>query len=260
MFAALIQARQLPWNTRFGGRGVGTANASDVVVKEIDGLRITVAGPDEPALAKLTEKWVTEPDDEWQVYKSGAEALAALQAKRSLALSEVYLGQPEVPDVYDLANEPAAPDTSYTNASSIVLLLEHEGRTALLTGDATPPALDRAVDRLLAAYPDGLSLDVLKIPHHGSARNTTAATLKKIPAAAYLFSSGGGKHGRPHPQAVARCLQYGNSHAELVFNYRTPATMVWDAPERRSQKPYSVRYPDPGSEGVAITLTPARSS
>jgi len=51
------------------------------------------------------------------------------------------------------------------NANSIVLLIEHEGRRILLTGDLESPGLDD----LLAEEP--LDCDVVLAPHHGSPRS-----------------------------------------------------------------------------------------
>jgi competence protein ComEC len=51
------------------------------------------------------------------------------------------------------------------NANSIVLLIEHEGRRILLTGDLESPGLDD----VLAEEP--LDCDVVLAPHHGSPRS-----------------------------------------------------------------------------------------
>ncbi|MGH3425218.1 MAG: ComEC/Rec2 family competence protein, partial [Nocardioidaceae bacterium] len=63
--------------------------------------------------------------------------------------------------------EPVDPDSegSAVNNASVVMLVEVRGARLLLTGDIEP----EAQEELLRAWPD-LHADVLKVPHHGSAR------------------------------------------------------------------------------------------
>lgn len=58
---------------------------------------------------------------------------------------------------------PGPGDGSTANDASVVLLVESGGVRLLLTGDVEPPG-QRAIARSLP----GLSVDVLKVPHHGS--------------------------------------------------------------------------------------------
>lgn len=82
-------------------------------------------------------------------------------------------------------------DSSVTNLSSIVLLAEYRGCRALLAGDANA---ERIIEGIKAA---GLHvdrerpLDVLKIPHHGSARNVAEGFFKVLPAKHYVISANG---------------------------------------------------------------------
>ena len=59
---------------------------------------------------------------------------------------------------------PGAGDGSSANDASVVLLVEVRGTRLLLTGDVEPPAQAE-----LAGALEGLDVDVLKVPHHGSA-------------------------------------------------------------------------------------------
>ncbi|MFT4081243.1 MAG: ComEC/Rec2 family competence protein [Nocardioides sp.] len=57
----------------------------------------------------------------------------------------------------------ALPAGTDTNGSSVVLLVRSHGLTLLLTGDVDPDG-----QRVLASRLPGLTVDVLKVPHHGS--------------------------------------------------------------------------------------------
>jgi hypothetical protein len=92
-------------------------------------------------------------------------------------------------------------DASVPNLSSIVMLVELDGRRILLTGDARG---DYVLAGLKAAgLLDGrtLHLDVLKVPHHGSSRNVEVDFFKTVTADHYVISANG-RFGNPDPQAL----------------------------------------------------------
>lgn len=91
----------------------------------------------------------------------------------------------------------ALDDQSVANLSSITILVRSGTKSLLLTGDAR---LDKVLEGLEAAGAvekgGSLPLDILKMPHHGSIRNIDGDTIRRVPAAHYLFS-GNGKFGNP---------------------------------------------------------------
>ncbi|WP_328875620.1 MBL fold metallo-hydrolase [Streptomyces sp. NBC_00287] len=126
-------------------------------------LHITVVAPDNTALQKLTERW-----------------RKARQLRDPSVITSAYA------------------DDSIPNLSSIVLMLTHRGRTALLTGDARG-------DRILAGLratgllddTGPLHVDLLKLPHHGSDRNVESDFFENIHADHYVISADGVKHHHP---------------------------------------------------------------
>jgi glyoxylase-like metal-dependent hydrolase (beta-lactamase superfamily II) len=130
---------------------------------KLDGLELTVIGPDEANLAKLQKDWNTK-----------VKELLAKKSKSAKAELAAYV------------------DESVYNLSSIVVLAKAGGKTMLLTGDArgdfTLTALRRA--KLLD---DGkpLKVDLLKLPHHGSDRNVRQDYFDNIRAKHYVISANG---------------------------------------------------------------------
>ena len=97
-------------------------------------------------------------------------------------------------------------DESPTNLSSLVLLVEIDGKKILLTGDARG---DDIVKGFKVAMPHAqlpMKLDILKMPHHGSDRNMTEAFLKAFPADHYVISADG-KYGNPDADTVKAIVQ-----------------------------------------------------
>ncbi|HZG95056.1 MAG TPA: ComEC/Rec2 family competence protein [Mycobacteriales bacterium] len=96
------------------------------------------------------------------------------------------------------------------NNSSVVLLVQLPGLSVLLTGDVEQPAQQA----LLARRPD-LRVDVLKVPHHGSARQVAA--LSAATGASVAITSVGKDNPYGHPAAVT--LQ--QVAADGMRSYRT---------------------------------------
>lgn len=94
----------------------------------------------------------------------------------------------------DLADARTAVSDDAANDASVVLLAETRGARILLTGDVEPPAQAT----LRRTYPD-LRVDVVKVPHHGSAHQD-AAWLAGLGARWATVSSGkDNTYGHPAP-------------------------------------------------------------
>lgn len=257
MLAALIGARGIPLNAAFGKASICAPDAGSRPVHSLPGgLTITVLGPDPRSLAKLSAEWLNSLQDGGLVYASEEQALDALRGRTALNPAKTFLsGGKGPPSVPDLLQKPSPNDTSTPNRSSIVLLAEYAGNSVLLPGDATPLALLTGVRRLLAERNlERLDLTAFKLPHHGSTRNVTKELLQLLPADNYLFSSDGGKFGHPDDAGVAKCLAYGNPGSALVFNYRNPRTLRWQAEDVLRPRGNRALYPPSGSEGVSLSM------
>lgn len=132
---------------------------------------LTVVGPLQDEIKKL--------QDEWAKWKAKQKA-----KKKDTAALAAYL------------------DNSVPNLSSIVALMECNGSTILLTGDARG---DRILEGLTAARlmpaPGPLKVDILKLPHHGSARNLEVEFFEKIHADHYVASADG-TYGNPDRETL----------------------------------------------------------
>ena len=164
--------------------------ASDKALKLGTDLEFTVAGPMQPELLKLQEehdKWLQELKDKGI---DPEDALAAFV------------------------------DRSVPNLSSIVTLVKAGGKTMLLTGDARGDKILKGFESIgLLAAGGKMHVDLLKVPHHGSANNLTRGFFERITAQHYVFS-GNGEHGNPERDAVAMLLDArGTSAFEIHLTY-----------------------------------------
>jgi beta-lactamase superfamily II metal-dependent hydrolase len=142
------------------GTGAGFVSAGDQI--QMGSLKITILGPQRSELESLQAKWDTE--------NPAAASLSAAERMRALA---------------------AFTDGSIANLASIVALVEQGEKTILLTGDARG---DKIIEGLREAHllaDNKITVDVLKVPHHGSDRNVSTDFFRKVRARHYVFSADG---------------------------------------------------------------------
>jgi hypothetical protein len=181
---------QWPVNRELGGELVmATGEPSVAVLGEI--LKLTVVGPLQDELAKLQKS-----HDEWLRNRAKGEGDGA---EETLA---------------------AYKDESVPNLSSIVLLAEVDGRRMLLTGDARGDKILKGLELVGSLRAGGkMHVDLLKVPHHGSANNLDHDFFERITADHYVFS-GDGEHGNPEREALQMLLDArGDAGYTIHFTY-----------------------------------------
>lgn len=92
-----------------------------------------------------------------------------------------------------------------SNALSVVVRLETEGRSFLFTGDA-----DIKEEGEIINLRQRVQSDVLKVGHHGSKSATSAAWLEAVrPTVAIISAGQDNRYGHPHPEIIDRLKQAG---------------------------------------------------
>ena len=114
-------------------------------------------------------------------------------------------------------------DKSIANQSSVVLKLQSENKSALLTGDVTPQRLKTIIDNLVAQNDNQVYFDVVKLPHHGSYRSITKDIIEKINCKNFIISTNGKKHFLPNKRTLLKILKFSNRSdrkpINFLFNY-----------------------------------------
>ncbi len=259
MLSALIDRAQLPWNIAFGGGAVAVEQASTAPVVVLpDGMQVTVLSPTRKALVKLAGVWESALRAEGLDPDCPEAALDRLRRSKRLRPADL-LGTTR-PDVALLAEDQEVEDGSVTNGSSIAILIEHEGKSCLLAGDAHPGDLERAIAALLKQRGQArLRLDAFKLPHHGSKGNLSRSVLDRLDCSRYLISSNGSYFEHPDPQTIGRILM---AHEQdpatadhpplLCFNYRSEQTEIWDNPLLQAEYRYQTRFPNDPNGGLLV--------
>lgn len=235
------------WNAGFQTRAVSIAADGSLPEFELaDGMGVTVVTPGAGELAALRPVWEAE------VRKAGLEPGAPFNEVVEVPGTAVALGPPpERVDVESWAETEFESDDSEANGASITLLLEYDGRSALLTGDAHNDPLVRGVTSFLEARSlDRLDVEVFKLPHHGSRRNVSVELVDMVRARSYLFSTNGASFGHPDLEAVAR-VALNAVGSQLCFNY-ADRVGPWSEPSLMAELGYSIDAPGEGKLTVQV--------
>lgn len=238
---ALIESHGMPWNEAFGLRAVMVPDAGPLPVRTVGGMQLTLLSPTFERLQALKPEWRKA------VEAAGLVPGAAYQVTDIEPPGDV-LGD----DVRDLADTRFTSDTTHPNGSSIAFLAEFDGKRALFAADAHADVLLASLARAPLATESPLALDVLKLSHHGSRRNTSRALVEALPARRYLVSTSGAQFRHPDAEAIARVAVYGPARKTLDFNYRTPFNEEWASASRKSDWGLVTHYGD--AEGLRISL------
>lgn len=235
-----LVGRKLPWNKAFDRKAVQTPTKGSLPkVTLADGLTLTLLSPSADKLAELRPEW------EKECAKAGLDP-----AKRPAAAprgSGGLLAARPALDVDALAGTRFEEDDSEANGSSIAFLLEFDGKSLLLAGDAHPGMLRTSLDKLRGKKK--LKVTAAKLPHHGSKHNTSIELIEALDCKRYIFSSNGSHFDHPDPEAVARVVKAAKSPA-LLFNYRTEFNEGWANAALQKKWGYTALFPDAGKDGL----------
>jgi hypothetical protein len=188
-----VSASQLkiPLNKEFGGLLAMVRDPPDQIrLNGPDSPLIRVIGPFEKDVEKFRDKW-----KRWlnanKKKLSKVERWAGDEDARFGLGGVVALGIDD-----ELGNRRAVTEE---NLASLMLFVEHDGQTILLTGDGHHTDIIAGLKhnkRLDEDKEKGLHVNVLKVQHHGSEHNLDRAFAKRITADHYVIC-GNGLHENP---------------------------------------------------------------
>jgi beta-lactamase superfamily II metal-dependent hydrolase len=247
MFSTAIQDFELPWNAWLDGHAIAIGDDPLPTCTLPGGMELTLLSPTPKELQKLAPVWSRE------LKRYGLTPGARVDYSKFLK------GTPSTSsDVDALADTPFGGDSAAPNGTSIAVLAEYRGASALLAADAHAPVLIKSIQKLLAARgQQRLKIDAFKVSHHASKNNVSTELVSLLDCPRYLISSNGDHFYHPDREAIARLVKYGKPAAgapELIFNYRTKYNDVWERADLQEKYGFTARYPDAEQAGYMVSL------
>lgn len=212
----------VPINERFGGGSVLVDGSRTV---RLGGVRIDVVGPSMAILEKLREEWLA-----W--FARHGRGIASQRGVAALAA-----------------------DNKIPNLSSIVLLVRARGRSLLLTGDGRGDHIVAGLrERGLLQPGKTLHVDLLKLPHHGSARNASPDFFRTVTADRYVVSADG-RYGNPDLETLLWIIDAAEGREiEIICTNQTESLgeLVRERPPERHG--YRLTVASPETHALTIAL------
>lgn len=190
----LAEELRVPINAQFGGDPIVAAGEEFKII-ELGKMKFHILGPTQKSLDKLKKVW-----DDWERHH--------IQAEIPIDGYEALL----------------ALDSSITNLSSIMFLVESAGMKMLFTGDGLGgDVLESLSKRGLLDSQGRLHVDILKVPHHGSERNLSVQFFDTITADLYIISANG-RDDNPSFLTLKWIIESGKKHHRKVTIVATNKT------------------------------------
>ncbi|MBC9909831.1 ComEC/Rec2 family competence protein [Chitinophaga varians] len=121
--------------------------------------------------------------------------------------------------IEELQAEPFEEDTDVYNGSSIAILLEKGSFRVLLLGDAHPSVIIESLQKLGYSKENKLSVDYIKLSHHGSRRNFSPHLLELVSCNNFILLGNGISHKLPNKWTLAQILTSAQRTEEPVNFY-----------------------------------------
>ena len=115
-----------------------------------------------------------------------------------------------------------SPDGSLQNGSSIAFILSYQDKKFLFLGDAHIDVIVESLESLGFNSTNRLSVDLVKLSHHGSKSNICQDFLDIVETNRYVISTNGKSHNHPDMETLCLLIVDGKTkggEVELIFNY-----------------------------------------
>jgi Metallo-beta-lactamase superfamily len=217
----------IPINPEFDHGLITVDDVGETII--LGNLRIHIVGPNKQNLQDLRSKWIEWLDKyEDVIMEGGGDPFLAAMADRSIP-----------------------------NLSSIMLMIESDDKTILLTGDGRGDHLLQGLAQTNLLNAEGnLHVDILKVPHHGSDRNVTRKFFKSITADTYIISANG-KDNNPDLSTLIWIVEAAREKRriiEIIVTNETPATQHLLEEYNPSEYGYKLTVMEKGSHAMTLDI------
>lgn len=216
---------QIPVNNSSGQEIISIETVKESL--SVGNISLRIIGPNESNLEKLRSEWL-----EW-IRKNEPNVLS----------TDIQLLQ--------------YIDRSVPNLSSIMFLLESEGKRILFTGDGRGDFILEGLEKTGQLDEKGnIHVDVFKVPHHGSIRNSEADFFNKVTADTYVISADGRHHNPDYETLswIVKAAQAQKRQITVVCTNRTESSEKLEREFPTATSGYRLLYLEKGAHSLDIKL------
>jgi metal-dependent hydrolase (beta-lactamase superfamily II) len=217
---------KIPINPDFNSDVITVGGTKDIIEYK-NKLRIHIVGPSQKSLDDLREQWL-----EW--LKKQEKNLEEKDHQKAALL-----------------------DRSVPNLSSIMFLVEENGKKILFTGDGLGDHLIEGLKLQNLLDSEGkIKVDILKLPHHGSERNISKQFFKTVIADKYIISANG-KDDNPSLSTltyVAQNAKEDHRSAEIIITNSSPNVEQFVAKYPMNEYGYKIKILATGQSSLDVNV------
>jgi beta-lactamase superfamily II metal-dependent hydrolase len=178
----------LEWSSKWNEKVI-----TDQVVVDISGMKINVISPSLDKLHTLNKHWPTQSLKKGAIKSSGSK-----QFDYDLSIEELQQRLPHFEQ-----------DSSPVNGASIAFLIEFHNFKWLFLSDSHPDIVVANLNEIVNSENHKIKIDVVKLSHHGSKKNTNDALLRLIDCQKFVVSANANKsHYHPNKETLVRVLEH----------------------------------------------------
>ena len=207
---------------------------TDQTTEHIGGLKLTVLSPSVEKLRSLNEYWPSQPLRKGAVQSSGEKKFDYDLSIQDLEQRLTHFEQ----------------DESRVNGASIAFLLEFHSLKWLFLSDSHPDIVVTNLKKLVDSNNNKIKIDVVKLSHHGSKKNTNNELLELIDCHNFVVSANANKtHYHPNKETLVRVLKHvgiDKTKLHFVIKNKDIAQIFSTEPKVRAF------YPNSKEEGITF--------
>lgn len=148
---------------------------------------------------------------------------------------------------------PFIEDSSIPNGGSIAFLFQLFDFKMLFLADAHPSVIVEGLTNLGFSKENKISVDYVKLSHHGSSFNINEALIEMIDCKNYIISTDGSKHQLPNKKTLSKILLSQTiNDINFIFNYDNQITRNIFTLKEQNQFGFELTYPSDGKNYYSI--------
>lgn len=223
------------WNEGFTPRvsnGVGgpivVPGAGDLPVVELPGnAQLVLLSPTPAKLKSMAKTWAADVRRAGLVAGVGSAGHTTIPTPRTRASDP--LPDPLDRGAIERLAAVKATDRKPANGSCIAFVLEYGKKRVLFGADAHTKVLAAGLRRYALRVKEARpTIDLVKLPHHGSNANVSTDLLGLIKCQRWLISTNGDNFAHPDDAAIAKVISSSPGPDTFYCNYRTARTAPWE--------------------------------
>ena len=209
------------WNTSFWGHSVCAEKMKHIIFGNVE---LVILNPTQTVLNMLAQEWLWSLKSKCErviisenhIFNDAFEGFYVSEHDDWLTVTKEISSDKKMNSYdWDFISEldDDETDSKLTNCSSIAVLILYEGTKLLFPGDCPIKIFHNKLPK---------EIDIVKLPHHGSGKNTDKNFIRKTKVFCYLISTDGRHTGHPSLKVIANILKKTMGNPLIIKNYDIP--------------------------------------